>query len=116
MSKISLVDLEVHYSVGVTAAERAHPQRLLITVEMTADFAAAAASDRLEQTINYYEVAQRLLRFGQDRSWNLIETLATNIADDVLQVYQPREVMVEVKKFPIPQAGYVSVTVTRRRP
>ena len=38
MSKISIVDLEVFYCVGVTDEERAKPQRLLLTVEMSLDF------------------------------------------------------------------------------
>jgi dihydroneopterin aldolase len=42
MSKISIVDLEVFYRVGVPDEERAQPQRLLLTVEMESDFSAAA--------------------------------------------------------------------------
>jgi len=60
MSRISIVDLEVFYQVGVTDEERAKPQRLLITVEMDLDFSTAALSDRLEKTINYFDVAQEL--------------------------------------------------------
>ncbi len=44
MSRISIVDLEVFYRVGVPDAERAQPQRLLLTVEMESDFSAAAKS------------------------------------------------------------------------
>ena len=47
MSKISIVDLEVFYRVGVPDEERAKPQRLLLTVEMEFDFSAAAESDRI---------------------------------------------------------------------
>jgi len=50
MSRISIVDLEVFYQIGVTEEERAKPQRLLITIEMDFDFATAALSDRLEKT------------------------------------------------------------------
>ena len=58
MSRINIVDLEVFYQIGVTDEERAKPQRLLITVEMDFDFSTAAMSDRLEKTINYFDVAQ----------------------------------------------------------
>ena len=44
LSRISIVDLEVFYRVGVPEAERAKPQRLLLTVEMDFDFSAAAES------------------------------------------------------------------------
>jgi len=116
MSKITIVNLEVSYCVGVTDDERARPQRLLLTVDMNYDFSSAAVSDRIEKTINYFEVAQGLLKFGHERSWKLIEKLASNIADMILAQYKPQAVLVEVKKFAIPQARYVSVTLTRSRP
>lgn len=113
MDQIKITDLEVYYCAGVTDEERAQPQRLLLTVEMTADLTAAAISDRIQKTIDYHAVAQELLRFGHKRSWRLIEKLAVNLADFILAQFQPRTVTVEVKKFPIPQAAHVSVRVTR---
>ena len=80
-SKISIVDLEVFYCVGVPDGERARPQRLLLTVEMDCDFSKAAKSDDVRDTIDYFAVSQRLLKFGDGRSWKLIEKLATDIAD-----------------------------------
>ena len=104
MSKISIVDLEVFYCVGTTDEERAKPQRLLLTVDMTHDYTAAAVSDRLEKTINYFEVAKELSQFGEGRSWKLIEKLSANIADHILAKHKPAAVTVQVKKFPIPTA------------
>lgn len=115
MSKITLVDLEVSMSVGVPAEERAKPQRLLLTINMEYDFSAAAAADDITGTIDYFAVAQRLLKFGEGRSWRLIEKLATDIADLVLAEFKPAAVTVEVKKFPIPQAKHVSVSLTKAR-
>jgi dihydroneopterin aldolase len=115
MSKITIVDLEVFYCVGVTDEERAKPQRLLVTVDMSLDFSSASVSDRIEKTINYNVVAQELLKYGEGRSWKLIEKLAANIADMVLNEYRPQAVLVEIKKFPIPQARHVSVTLTEAR-
>jgi dihydroneopterin aldolase len=113
MSKISIVDLEVFYRVGVPDAERAQPQRLLLTVELDADFTAAAKSDSIADTIDYFAVTQRLLTFGDGREWKLIEKLATDIADTVLKDFKPKGVSVEVKKFIIPQAKYVGVKVEK---
>jgi dihydroneopterin aldolase len=112
--KISIIDLEVFYRVGVPEAERAKPQRLLLTVEMDFDFSAAARSDEIRDTIDYFAVSQRLLKFGEARSWKLIEKLATDIADMVLSEFRPQSVTVEVKKFPIPQARFVSVSFTKK--
>jgi FolB domain-containing protein len=115
MSKITIVDLEVSWRVGVTEEERAKPQRLLVTVDMSLDFSSAAMSDRIEKTINYQHVAEGLLKFGEDRSWKLIEKAASNVADWILDEFKPQGVMVEIKKFSIPQARYVSVSASRTR-
>lgn len=115
MSKITIVDLEVFYCVGVTDEERAKPQRLLLTVDMAYDFSSASLSDRIEKTINYQKVAEDLLKFGEGRSWKLLEKLVANIADFILNQYGSEEVYVEAKKFAIPQAQYVSVSLSRGR-
>ena len=113
MAKISIVDLEVFYRVGVPDAERAQPQRLLLTVEMESEFSAAAKSDSIADTIDYFAVTQRLLKFGAGREWKLVEKLAVDIAEAILSEFRPQSVTVEVKKFIIPQARYVSVTLTK---
>jgi FolB domain-containing protein len=115
MSKITIVDLEVFYCIGVTHEERAKPQRLLLTVDMNFDFSSAAVSDRIEQTINYHTIAQQLEGYGHNRSWKLVERLATNIADTILAQYGPQSVTVEVKKFPLPHARFVAVSLTKSR-
>ncbi len=113
-SKISIVDLEVFFHVGVPDAERAVAQRLQLTVELEFDFSAAARSSDLADTIDYQAVSQRLLKFGDGRSWKLIEKLATDIANTILIEFKPAAVAVEVKKFIVPEARYVSVSVTKR--
>jgi 7,8-dihydroneopterin aldolase/epimerase/oxygenase len=115
VSNISIVDLEVFYHVGITDEERAQPQRLLVTVDMKFDFSSAAVSDRIGRTIDYFAVSQRVLKLGEKRTWKLIEKVATDIADKILVEFRPQSVTVEVKKFVIPQARYVSVSLTRER-
>jgi dihydroneopterin aldolase len=115
MSKISIVELGVLYCVGVTDEERAKPQRLLLTVEMESDFSAAAQTDSIADTIDYFAVTQRLLKFGDGKSWKLIEKLAADICKLILSEFKPQSVSVEVKKFPIHQARHVAVSLTRTR-
>ena len=56
VAKISIVDLEVFYRVGVPDAERARPQGLMLTVELESDFSAAARTDSIADTIDYFAV------------------------------------------------------------
>lgn len=114
-SKIVIEDLEVFYRVGVSQAERARPQRLLLTIEMAADFSAAAQSDAISDTIDYFTVARRLLEFGARREWKLIEKLGSDIADRLLKEFRPNAVSVTVKKFIIPQTRHVAIRLTKHR-
>jgi dihydroneopterin aldolase len=113
--KISIVDLEVFYHVGVPDEERLQPQRLLLTIEMESDFSTAAKTDAIADTIDYFAVSQRLLKFGDGKSWKLIEKLAADICDMILGDFKPAAVSVEIKKFVIPQAHYVSVMLKKSR-
>ena len=113
MDQIIIDALEVRYCVGVTDKERAQPQRLQLCLILEGDVSAAAATDDLTRTIDYYAVTQRLLHFGEGRSWRLIETVAADIAALVLAEFKPRSVSVEVRKFIIPEARYVAVRLTR---
>jgi len=113
---IIIRDLEVYYHVGVTEEERATSQRLLLTLEFEQDFTAAAASDNLADTLDYDAICRRLLGFGDGCHWQLIETLATDIAAMLQEEFQAGALTVEVKKFVIPQAQHVAVRLHRPRP
>jgi FolB domain-containing protein len=115
MATITITDLEVFFHVGVPDEERLKPQRLLLTIEMGHDFRAAAASDDIAATIDYFDVSQKVIALGTGRTWKLIEKLASDVADLVLTGYGPSTVTVTVKKFPLPQAKQVSVTLTKQR-
>lgn len=115
MDTITIQDLEVSYRVGVSDAERERPQRLQLTIQMLCDLGVAGASDDLQDTIDYHAVVERFRGFGDGREWKLIERLASDVADTVLDEFSPQSVCVEVKKFILPQVRYVSVEVTRDR-
>jgi dihydroneopterin aldolase len=113
MDQIIIKDLEVFYRLGVPAAERAKPQRLLLTVELDHDFTGAARNDRLQETIDYQAVAVRLAGFGRRRSWKLIETLAVDMAEMILREFEPSRVSIEIKKFILPETRHVAARITR---
>ena len=108
MGMIRIEELEVYYHVGVPEEERAEAQRLVVSVAMEVDTAKAEQTDDVLDTVDYFAVSQRLLGFGEGRSWKLIERLSAEIADMILADYAPLSVEVEVKKYVIPEARYVS--------
>jgi dihydroneopterin aldolase len=111
---IRIVDLEVHAHIGVPEEERREPQRLLITLEMTvATITHAARTDELSRTINYHDVALRVKSLATKRPRKLIETLAEEIATEVLKTYPIQKLTIEVKKFILPDTHCVSVKIER---
>ena len=114
---IRIVDFEVFAHIGVTEEERRAAQRLLITLEMTvATFAHAAKTDDISRTVNYYDVAQRLALITAKRPRKLLETLAEEIATEVLKNYPMQKLELEIKKFILPGTQYVSVKIERHTP
>ncbi|MCH2592649.1 MAG: dihydroneopterin aldolase [Pedosphaera sp.] len=111
--RITIKDLEVQFHVGVPDEERAEPQKLLITIEMTHDLVPSGASDNLAQTIDYYTVCQAVKALGQARRWKLLEALADDICKLVLEEFKPDIVRVMIKKFILPDTRWVSIEMSR---
>ena len=55
---LTLTDLELWTRIGVKPEEREAEQRLLVSIDMTVDSRAAAKSDDVKKTINYFDVTQ----------------------------------------------------------
>ena len=70
-------------------------------------------ADNIDQTVNYSVVAEQTKTFLRDQSVNLIETLADRLAAYLLETFPIQKVTVELRKFPLQDAKYVSATVTR---
>jgi 7,8-dihydroneopterin aldolase/epimerase/oxygenase len=105
---------------GVLPAEQERPQPFEIDLDLAVDLTAAAASDRLEDTVDYGRVAERassIVDGGPPHQ--LIESLADAVANAVLEVdHRIEEVTVSVRKLepPLPlDLSDVGVRMTRRR-
>jgi len=70
-------------------------------------------ADNIDQTVDYSVVAEETKSFLRAQSVNLIETLADQLAAYLLKTFPIQKVMVELRKFPLQDAKYVSATVTR---
>jgi dihydroneopterin aldolase len=63
--------------------------------------------------VNYSTVAEETKNFVRDQSVSLIETLAERLASHLLKSFPIQKVTIELRKFVLQDAKYVSVTVTR---
>lgn len=98
MDKIFLRDLRIETVVGIWDWERRIRQTVSIDLEMAADIARAAATDSIDDTLNYKKVAKRLIAFVEASEFQLVETMAERIAEIVLGEFKVPWVRVTVNK------------------
>jgi dihydroneopterin aldolase len=98
MDIIYLHDLRIETVIGIYDWERRVKQTVILDVEMGADIRRAAASDRVDDTINYKAVAKRLLAFVGDSQFELVETLAERVAAVIMEEFGVPWVRVRVNK------------------
>ena len=77
---IFVTDLRIDAVVGIWDWERALPQTISIDLEMATDISAAAEADNIEATLDYRAVSKRVTAFVQESQFQLIETMAEQVA------------------------------------
>jgi dihydroneopterin aldolase len=111
--EIHIEELEISARIGVPERERATPQRLTVSISFWPYQQNRDIEDNIANTVNYSVIADETRRYVRDQSVSLIETLADRLANHLLKTFPIHKVTVELRKFPLPDAKYVSVTVTR---
>ena len=111
--EIHIEQLDVFTRVGVPEEERAKPQRLTVSISFWPYQQTRDLADNIEGTVNYSAVAEETKNFLRDQSLKLIETLAEVLASHLLKSFPIQKVTIELRKFALQDAKYVSVTVTR---
>jgi dihydroneopterin aldolase len=80
--------IEVFCKIGCTEAERAFPQRLLVSLRFTTSTRAAAVSGDLSQTVDYAVACARVKEITSAKAWVLLEELAETYAEHLLREFQ----------------------------
>lgn len=98
MDIIFLQALEVETVIGIYDWERQIKQKVIFDIEMSADIHKAAASDHIDDTLNYKAVAKRIIGFVEESRFQLVETLAERVAEIVLTEFEVSWVKVTLNK------------------
>jgi len=119
MDKINIRNLKVYAYHGVEPAEKKRGQVFVISASLHLDLRNAGKTDELSKTIDYGDVCKGIKAFVMKNSFNLIETIAEQLAEKLL-IENPalQRIWIEVKKpeAPIPvELETVSVEVERSR-
>jgi len=98
MDQIFLTGLTTDCIIGIWDWERRVKQKVVVDLEMAADIRKAAASDAIEDTLDYKKVSKRLLQFVSESQFQLVETLTERIAQIVVTEFGVPWVRVRLNK------------------
>jgi dihydroneopterin aldolase len=113
--KIELHGLEVFGYHGVEEQERRLGQPFLYDVEL--EVGERGASDRLAEAVDYTKVAGAIRELSDARRFDLLEALATAVADLLMERFRPESLRLRIRKPQVRPAGlnveYSAVTIER---
>ena len=112
---IEISDLEVSGKIGVPEIERETPQRMLVSLRFQIETTFAVLNDQLEKTIDYGEVAAEVEKVVQATKAHLIEKLVSEIGDALMARFPMARLEIELRKFVLKKARYVSVKTDWKR-
>ena len=113
--KVELHGLDVFGYHGVEEEEQRLGQPFLYDVEL--EVGERGASDRLEDALDYTQVAEAIRELSSARRFNLLEALATAVADMLMERFEPESLRLRIRKPQVKPAGltvsYSAVTIER---
>lgn len=110
--------LEFRGRCGVTLEERSRPQPLAADLELDYQLGTAGLSDTLTDTIDYAQVAQRVVAIGTTQEAHLLETMAERFITVLFDEFPIQRIKIHVRKLHPPLAHVtrsVGVTIERSR-
>ena len=113
---IFIEDLIIDTIIGILPHERQHTQPVILDLELFVDTRSAATSEDIMDTIDYFELTERLREFVAESHYLLIEKLAASVADFLLQSYLLDRVKIKLSKpNALVHAKNVGVIIERSR-
>ena len=114
--RISVRDLEVAWSIGVYDHEHSRMQRILINLDIEARALIDWEADNYDAVPCYASIAERIQHLAEQGHVELVETLASRIADICLEDHRIMTATVRVEKpEALTNAAAVGVQLTRSR-
>ena len=98
VDKIFLSEIKIETTVGIWEWEKRIKQTVIIDIEMSADIKKAAATDDINDTLNYKAVAKSVRKLVEESQFQLVETMAEKISELILTEHDVDWVKVKVNK------------------
>ena len=97
--------LEFEGNHGYTAAERRGTRRFRVNLTLQLSLAAAAHSDKISDTVDYWKVSDVVVAIGTKSTFKLLEALAGAIGSRIQELYPTAAVEIELEKLAPPCPG-----------
>ncbi|MEE9452547.1 MAG: dihydroneopterin aldolase [Gammaproteobacteria bacterium] len=115
MDIIHIRQLQLTLTLGIHAWEQKIKRKVFFDLDLGTDIAAGAQSDDIGNTLNYEVLNQRLQQHLTENTFQLIETLAQNVADFILKEFPvPWLRLTVTKPHPIKNVASTAVTIERK--
>lgn len=113
---VEINDLLLRTIIGINPEERVNRQDVVINIRMETDNRPAAASDRIEDAVNYRTITKQVIELVEGSRFYLVERMAERIAAICLADERVRRVCVRVEKpGAVRFARSVGVSIERSR-
>jgi len=99
MDIVFIRSLKIDTIIGIYDWERKIRQDVILDLEMSCDVRRAAATEKIEDALDYKAVTKRLIAFVQQSQFQLVETLAERCTEIVRQEFGVRWVRLSVNKI-----------------
>lgn len=117
MDRVFIENLTIETVIGIFDWEREIRQAVSIDLEMYCDVSKPAASDRIDDALDYKAVAKRLIRFVEQAEFQLVETLAERCAEIVLNEFPVERLRLKLgKPGAVRGSSSVGVIIERSKP
>jgi 7,8-dihydroneopterin aldolase/epimerase/oxygenase len=97
--------LEFEGNHGYTAAERRGTRRFRVDLTVELPLAAAATSDRIADTVDYWKISEIVIALGTKSTYRLLEALAGAIATEIQKHYPRAGINIQLEKLAPPCPG-----------
>lgn len=112
---ILIEELELSAQIGIGEEERKTAQRLTANLALEPVKGCSGLADELGNSVDYLVVSRAVQALARERPRRLLETLAEEIAAELLARFPLAAVNVEVRKYILPDTAFVGVRVRRER-
>jgi FolB domain-containing protein len=95
---IHITDLRLRAIIGLNDWERKKPQEIIVNAAISFDPRAAAASDSVDDTLDYRAIKKEIMALVERSSYNLLESLASATLSIILRRPRALEATVRIDK------------------